>query len=86
MPRRRAEFMLDLAQDRVAIGLEGIVAGPDLVDDLDPRILAMRMDADQPAAGPQRSDQRPGGRLIRIHFHGKRASRSSTRSGPTTIR
>ena len=46
--------MLDLAQDRVAVGLEGIVAGPDLIDDLDAGILAVRMDADQPAAGPQR--------------------------------
>ena len=56
--RGRAELVLDLAQDRIAVGLERIVAGPDLIDDLDPRILAMRMDADQPPAGPQRADQR----------------------------
>src|SRR5258708_3605093 len=35
MPRLATELMLDLTQDRVAIGLEGIVARPDLVDDLD---------------------------------------------------
>jgi hypothetical protein len=50
--------MLDLAQDRIAIGFEGIVTRPDLVDDLDAGIVAVRMDADQPAALPQRSSER----------------------------
>ena len=36
----QAELVLDLAQDLVAIGLEGIVTGPDLVDDLDAGIVA----------------------------------------------
>jgi hypothetical protein len=33
--------MLDLTQDGVAISAEGIVARPDLIDDLDPRVGAM---------------------------------------------
>ena len=58
MPRRRAEFVLDLAQDGVTIRLKGIVAGPDPLDDFHAGIVAVRMDADQPAAGPQRPHQR----------------------------
>jgi hypothetical protein len=54
VPRGGAQLVLDLAQDRVTIGLEGIIAGPDLIDDLDAGIVAVGMDADQPAAGPQR--------------------------------
>ena len=50
--------MLDLAQDRIAIGTEGIVTRPDLVDDLDARIIATRMDADQPPPG--RNDRTSG--------------------------
>jgi hypothetical protein len=41
MARGSAELMLDLSQDRVAVGLEGIVARPDLVDDFDAGIVAM---------------------------------------------
>jgi hypothetical protein len=58
VPRSCAKLVLDLTQDRVTIGLEGIIARPDLVDDLDAGIVAVRMDADQPAAGPQRPHQR----------------------------
>jgi hypothetical protein len=53
MPRRRAEFVLDLSQDGVAIGGEGVLARPYVVDDFEARIAAMRMDADKPAAWPQ---------------------------------
>jgi hypothetical protein len=58
VPRGRAKLVLDLAQDGVAVGLEGIIARPDLIDDLDAGIPAVRMDADQPPARPQRLDQR----------------------------
>ena len=57
MPHGRAQFTLDLAQDRVAVGLEWIVTGPELVDDFDAGIVAVGMDADQPAARPQRAHQ-----------------------------
>ncbi len=50
MPCRRAQFVLDLAQDGVAIGLEGGIAGPDPVDDLHAGIAAMGVNADQAAA------------------------------------
>ena len=53
--------MLDLAQDRVAIGLERIIAGPDLIDDFDAGIVAVRMDADQPAARPPGRSARTSG-------------------------
>ena len=51
--RGRSQLMLDLAQQRVAVGLERVFAGPDLIDDLHAGILAMRMDADQPPARTQ---------------------------------
>jgi hypothetical protein len=50
--------MLDLSQDGMAIGGEGILAGPDAVDDFDSGVVAIGMDADQPAARPQRAGQR----------------------------
>jgi hypothetical protein len=56
--RGRTEFALDRAQDRVPVGLEGIIARPDLVDDLDAGVVAVGVEADQPPARPQRARQR----------------------------
>jgi hypothetical protein len=50
--------MLDLTQDGVTIGCERIIAGPDPIDDLHPRIISVRMDADQ--SPPARSERTSG--------------------------
>ena len=56
--RVAAELGAHGAQDVVADGLERVLVGPHLAHDLQARIAAAGMDAEQPAAGPQRARQR----------------------------
>jgi hypothetical protein len=56
--RGRAEFRLHRLEQRMPVMDEGIFAGPDALDDLEPRIAAMRLHAEQPAAGPERPGER----------------------------
>jgi hypothetical protein len=53
-----AELGPDRAQDVVTRGLERVLAGPHLADDLEPRIAAAGVDAEQSPAGAQGPGQR----------------------------
>ena len=53
-----AQFDLHRFQEGMAVDLKGVLARPHLLDNLQPRILAGGMDADEPPAGPQRPRQR----------------------------
>src|SRR5262249_31966933 len=59
VPRRGPEMLAHGPEYRVAVGLERVVARPDLADDLHPGIAAARMDADEPPARAERLNERP---------------------------
>src|SRR5579884_458239 len=53
------QLMLDGLEDLMAVVNERIVVRPNLLDDLNARVMAVRVDGDQPAAGAERARQRP---------------------------
>src|SRR5262249_16360473 len=53
-----AEFLLDGFHDLVAVVDERVVAWPQTLDDLKPRIVAVGMNGDEAAPGPERARQR----------------------------
>src|SRR5262249_27272377 len=58
VPSSRAELLLDRFHDLVAVVDERVVAGPEALHDLKPRIVAVGMNGDEPAPGPERAGQR----------------------------
>ena len=53
-----ADLGLERLQQHVAVGLERPLVGPDLADNLKPRVAAVGLDAEQPAAGPEAAGKR----------------------------
>ncbi len=53
-----AELSLHRAQQLMAVGDERILARPDTLDDLQPRIVAVAVHAEQPPARTERARQR----------------------------
>ena len=60
------------AQQVVAVGLERVLLRPDLAHDLQARVAAAGMDAEQAPARPERAHQRRD-HALRLEFAGTRA-------------
>jgi hypothetical protein len=57
-PAGAAEFSLGGAQQRMPVGGERAFSGPNAVNDVEPGIIAMRLDRDQPAARRESARER----------------------------